>query len=103
MLRRPCHRLRDLAASGSSRDDGQIGDAHHDLEIRADDVKMGRPMLIRIHPSRYPAKPVKRRHGVPSDMECTLCTSRIERTSRKLGAYSYKNRIFINLRHIEIY
>jgi len=86
MLPGPRHGLRYLAAASRTGYDSQIGDADDDLKIRADNVKVRRPVIVRIRSYRNPAKSLKRRHRAAIEMECTLCTSR--RRARG-GSYRY--------------
>jgi hypothetical protein len=59
----PRQGFRYLTTARGLADDFQIGDTHDDLEIGTDDMKVRRPMIVRVHSHRYRAKSLQRRHG----------------------------------------
>jgi hypothetical protein len=72
--RRPRHRLSDLARPGCARDYLEPFNPHKDLELRAHDVKMRRPMVVSVHPYCHRTEALKGRHA-NSHVACNNRTS----------------------------
>jgi hypothetical protein len=60
----PCEGLGNLSRTCSPGDYHSVCNPHQDLELRADDVDVGWPVVIGVHAHRDRSKLLQGRHGV---------------------------------------